>query len=60
MLFVHFVAPLNKASSSLLLWSTSINLEPANNYITIPAVTTGEIPNSINVPLLEAKITLSQ
>lgn len=50
---------MNKFSESLSLWSTLINLAPANNYITIPAVTEGEIPNSIKVPLLEAKITLN-
>lgn len=56
----NFQAPLNNAYYYLSLWSTSINLEPANNCITIPAVTVGEIPNSINVPRFEANMTLSQ
>lgn len=33
---------------------------PTNSYTTIPAVTIGPIPNSINVPLLEAMMSLVQ
>ncbi len=40
--------------------SKSIIFTPTINYITIPAVITGDIPNSINVPLLLANITLTQ
>ena len=57
---LHFSAPLNKALSSFQFISTSKSLAPAKSYITMPAVTVGEIPNSISVPLLDARITLSQ
>jgi len=36
----------------------SINFDPAKSYITMEAVTDGEIPNSIRVPLFEANMTL--
>jgi hypothetical protein len=56
----HFCAELNNARSSFKLKSTSINCAPANNCMIIPDVTTGVIPNSINVPLFEAKIARIQ
>jgi len=56
----NFWAPLYRAFSSLSDWSKSNIFVPASNYNTIPEVTTGDIPNSISVPLLEAKITLIQ
>jgi len=44
----------------LFFLSQSISFDPASNCIIIPDVTIGEIPSSIKVPLLEAKIALSQ
>ena len=40
--------------------SHSIIEEPASNCKIKPAVTIGPIPNCINVPLFEAKITLNE
>ena len=59
-IYLHFQAPSNNALSAFTFWSISINLAPTNNYITIPAVTVGDIPNSIIVPLFDANITLNQ
>jgi hypothetical protein len=56
----RFCAPPNKARSSLRLKSTSTRLAPASSCIIMPDVTIGEIPSSIRVPLLDAKITLIQ
>jgi len=55
-----FWAPLKRVRSSLFPWSTSIILAPARSCITMLDVTMGEIPSSIRVPRLEAKITRIQ
>jgi len=57
---VHFSAPFKSDLSDATAEFTSIHLTPTNSYIIILAVTVGVIPNSINVPLLEANITLIQ
>ncbi len=49
----------NLLSSSFSLLNSNI-LAPFNNYIIIPLVTIGDIPNSINDPLLLANIALIQ
>ena len=51
---------MNSARSSLIPKSTSINCAPANNCIIMPDVTTGVIPNSMRVPLLDAKMARIQ
>ena len=40
--------------------STSISCAPASNCIIMPDVTTGVIPNSMSVPLLDAKMARIQ
>ena len=56
----NLVAPSNNSLSSFCFLSTSIIFDPAKSCIIIPDVTIGDIPNSIRVPLLEARITLNQ
>lgn len=57
---IHFWAPLNSALSSFTLSSTAMIFAPDKSCMTNPAVTIGEMPSSINVPLLEANITRIQ
>jgi len=47
----------DKSCSSRFDWSTVITFAPASICIIIPEVTRGEIPSSINVPLLDASMT---
>lgn len=58
--YSRFCAELNSARSSLIPKSTSINCAPANNCIIMPDVTTGVIPSSMRVPLLDAKMARIQ
>ncbi|RNA30810.1 hypothetical protein BpHYR1_015557 [Brachionus plicatilis] len=54
-----FWAPLNRALS-FGVSPTSIILAPANSCMIRPEVTIGEMPNSMRVPLFEARITRIQ
>ena len=56
---LHFWAPL-KSALSFGVSPTSMILAPASNCMIRPDVTIGEIPSSIKVPLLDAKITRIQ
>ena len=56
---LHFWAPLNKARS-FGVSPTSMIFAPAKSCMIKPEVTMGEIPSSISVPRLEAKITRIQ
>ncbi len=56
----NFCAPSYNYFYYRMLWSTFINLAPDSNCMIIDAVTIGEIPSSINVPRLEARIALIQ
>ncbi len=51
-------ALVNRALSSGSVKSTVIISEPAKSWRINPAVTIGPIPSSVNVPRVEAKITL--
>ena len=54
------LAEVNNPLSSEFDMSHSMIEEPASNCKIKPAVTIGPMPNSINVPRLEAKITLNE
>ena len=56
---LHFCAPLNSALS-FGVSPTSMILAPAKSCMINPDVTMGDIPNSISVPRLLAKITRIQ
>jgi len=55
-----FCAPWKSALSSLVPMSTSIMREPWRSCMTRPEVTIGEMPSSMRVPLLEARMTRIQ
>ena len=55
-----FWAPEKSALSSLTCWLTSMSLDPAASCMTSPEVTMGEIPSSMRVPRLEARMTRIQ
>jgi hypothetical protein len=50
----------SSSRSAFTLLSTSMSFEPASSCITRPAVTIGEMPNSMHVPRLLAMITRAQ